>query len=52
MEKKMESEMEIGILYGIIGVMMFFSNGFKVGYCPHPVTVDIRGPIKDYICDI
>ena len=22
---------------------------FRVGYCPHPVTVYIRGPIKGYI---
>ena len=21
-------------------------NGFWLGYCPHPVTVHIRGPIK------
>ena len=23
--------------------------GVWTGYCPHPVTVDIRGPIKGYI---
>ena len=23
--------------------------GFRVGYCPHPVTVYIRGPTKGYI---
>ena len=22
---------------------------FYIGYCPHPVTVYIRGPIKGYI---
>ena len=27
-------------------------NRFRVGYCPHPVTVYIRGPIKGYIYHI
>ena len=26
-----------------------FSKGGNLGYCPHPVTVYIRGPIKGYI---
>ena len=25
------------------------NSGSGVGYCPHPVTVYIRGPIKGYI---
>ena len=41
MEKKMENEMETGII-GFIGRVW-------VGYCPPPVTVYIRGPIKGYI---
>ena len=26
-----------------------YSKMISVGYCPHPVTVYIRGPIKGYI---
>ena len=36
----------------MVGVSEFHEGlGFRVyvGYCPHPVTVYIRGPIKGYI---
>ena len=36
----------LGLGFRVSGFGFF---GLRVGYCPHPVTVDIRGPIKGYI---
>ena len=43
MEKKMQTT--------IIGLRGLGIEGleFNLGYCPHPVTVYIRGPVKCYI---
>ena len=38
---------------GVSSISKFHGRmGVLVGYCPHPVTVYIRGPIKDYIYHI